>query len=257
MSIIGPIIRPVIAPTIDPLASGALPWEAGGGVAPVAWTPADLANLEAWWRLDDVITSGTAITTITDKSASGHNLTQGTASARMTATTRAGQAAGSCDGGDREAVSFGHSHAQPLTVYLVAEFANLSGNYYLFDGAGAGARCALSIAAAGPTWSINGGSVVSGGTPAEDEIFLACVVFNGASSALYVGDMRTGQEVITGNAGAHSPDGFTLGARHDGAGALQGFVWEAIMSHAADDAASRALVATYAAARYDGLAVTT
>lgn len=226
----------------------------GGGAD---FTPEDHPTLELWARLDTVLLSGSSITQATDKSASGHDLTQGTAAAQPTQVTEDGQLAASHDGGDRLAVAFGHSHPQPITTYGVVKLADLLGNYYLFDGNAAGARCAVSITSAGPTWVINGGSAQSGGTPVEDQILFVCATYNGASSYLWVGDIRDGQSVIGPvNAGSHSPTGFTLGSRYDGAGGLVGFTYEAIVSSGADDQALRTKVARYAKRRYPALQIT-
>lgn len=224
-----------------------------GGVA--AWTPAQLADLEAWYRADDVVTSGSSITTWTDK-AGNHNLTQGTGTAQPTLTTRGGQAVASFDGGDYVQGAFGHSHGQPNTIYAVFEAASFPSTSAIFDGDD-GANRHQGHLSSTPDFKMYAGAAITAGTPSTGTIYGGCYVFDTTSSLGFFNDFTTGNAVLSGNAGAQTIDGFTIGASNTGGAAFNGYIWEVIVCTTAHDAATRALVGDYLTARYDGLAVTT
>lgn len=257
MSVVRPTSPAVLQPTRSPVVTPAgLPWgtRVPGGVA--AWTPAQLADLEAWYRADDVVTSGSSITTWTDK-AGNHNLTQGTGTAQPTLTTRAGQSVASFDGGDYVQGTFGHTHVQPNTIYAVFEMTAIGTTTIVFDGDDATNRHQGYAVASGPQWRMFAGTAIGAGTPATATIYGASYHFNGAASKAWFNDFRAAQEVISGNAGADALDGFTIGANNVGAGGLVGYIWEVIVCTTAHDAATRKLVGDYLTARYDSLVVTT
>lgn len=65
------------------LLGGGLPWEQAGG-SPL-WTPMRLTALRGWYRSDDLVLSGSDVTTWADKSGIGNHLTDGGVSARRPA----------------------------------------------------------------------------------------------------------------------------------------------------------------------------
>jgi hypothetical protein len=216
----------------------------GGGGS--IFSPASLSDLHAWYR--ETYSAGTW----TDLTGSGHDLVQGTGTAQPTATTRAGQAALSFDGGDFLRVAFGHGpHAQPLTVYSVFEPTSTA-TKILFDGDDSDNRIQGGIVSA--AWTIYAGTVVSNGTPTT-AIHAGAWVFNGASSALYIDDFTAA--TVSGNAGTNGCDGVTFGANSSSSAFWTGWAWEMIFCTGAHDAATRKIVGDYFTARYAGLTVTT
>lgn len=230
-----------------------------GAVSEAAWTPAQLSSLEAWYRADDVVLSGSSITTWTDKSANARHLTQGTATAQPTQVTRAGQKAASFDGGDWMRMTAGSTVAQPLTFYFAVEATNVSANYVLFDGDDGTNRILGQSNSGTGILALNAGSTFNSSKQlSAATIHGLAVRFNGATpgTKVWLDDFRASQE-SSGGAGTNSWDGLTLGANIGPSAHWLGYIWEVIITSAADDATTRALVGDYFSARYSGLTVTT
>lgn len=219
------------------------------------FSPLDLSP-EAWYRGDSVVTVSDAVATWTDKSGNSRDLTQATATSRPALVTRAGQAALSFDGGDWLSGAMGSSLAQPLVHFVVFEPSVVSSSsFFLFDGGATDRQYAIWD---GPNTSFDyyaGTEVSSGVALTADTITAACVVFNGATSALYLNDFAAPADA--GSAGTNALSDLTIGARTgSGAAALTGYVWEHIIV-SGDDATNRAKVAAYFNGRYTGLQVAT
>lgn len=245
------LVRPTLAQVLKygrgPYAESALPWESGAGGLP--WTPALLTGLEAWYRGDDVVLSGSSIAAWNDKGGHGWQLSQATGLARPTQVTRAGQLCASFDGGDYVQGAFTTLLPQPLTIYHVYEASSLTTSGF-YDGDDVTNRCTAFVntslrAFAGSTLV---GPVLSTGT-----IYGAAVVYNGVASAIYNNNFVTA--AASGDTGSAGIDGFTIGAFYNAGNRLTGFVWETIVCSGAHSQATRALVGAYLTARYEGLTV--
>lgn len=81
-----------------------------------SFTPASVSSLAAWLRGDTIVTSGSAVTSWTDKSGSGRHATQGTAAAQpvLVASSINSLPAVQFDGND-DVLSFGASTFSALT----------------------------------------------------------------------------------------------------------------------------------------------
>lgn len=256
------IIRPtrpaIIAPTVSPIVEGgALPWDprsASRGTSAPAFTPADIAGLEAWYR--ETYAAGTW----TDLSGNGRNLVQATAGSRPSQVARAGQAALSFDGtADSVAGSFGATLPAPLTIYIVAEHVT-TGARWIYDGITSGERAFLLSTTGPPSVYRIGGpimAVTSAVTAPVGAIHAHCGVYNSASSAAYLLS-NFSVAAATGDTGVAALTGLTVGSIFGGAtNFFHGFAWEAIVYSGAHNAANRKLIGDYFTARYTGLTVTT
>lgn len=117
--------------------------------------------------------------------------------------------------------TFGSSLSQANTIFVVGNI-NGAGPEYFIDGLDGSNR--HIIYRSGGNWFIFSGANVSGGTSdANKHIFTA--VFNGASSSLRV----DGASVLSGNAGAHSVGGLTIGANNSESILLDGDIAELIV----------------------------
>jgi hypothetical protein len=162
----------------------------------------DFSDINTLWqdtaRSSPITADGQSIAGVTDKSGVGNHLLQNTAGNRPTYKTaiQNGKSCERTDGADVLVNAAQINYAQPNTFFLVAKHADGVTGKHFFDGSGAGRN--LFGTAAGPVWTMYGGSVVSGGvTNTNANIFV--VYFNGASSKAYV---NGGAANISGNAGA-------------------------------------------------------
>lgn len=251
--IIPPIRPSIIGPTHAAVDRGGLPWDPTSPPRP--WTPAQLANLIAWYRGDDTITSSGAVTTWSDKSGNARHLTQGTGTARPTLTTRAGQPVLSFDGGDYLQGAFGATLNQPNTIYVVWEATGVATTQVILDGDDGTNRHFIYVRTPGPTVRAGAVTELIGGAPSAGQIYASCFVANGGSSAIY-GRSDFVTAGASGAGGSAALDGLTVGANNAGAAHLTGFIWEVIVASGAHNAATRALVGTYFSSRYSGLVVT-
>ena len=188
------------------------------------FTPATPGNLIAWWDLSDLTTlfssnactgatsNGGGIGCVTDKSGSGHNVTQATAGNRPTRTdsaqnskTGATFVAGSTQHLDSAAFTI----AQPCTV--VVWFKSYSSSGYIIDGLSVNSRVMLMDSASNPAHSqMYGGTsfLLSTNTVDPATVHMIMGVFNGASSVMRLDGTET-----TGSPGtATETAGMTLAA---------------------------------------------
>ncbi len=138
--------------------------------------------------------------------------------------------------------------SQPDTWYLAYKAGSFAGTRAVLDGIAAGNRRAIQNQAAdGFPLIFAGASLIGSTNKAEAKTYL-CGVFNGASSSLYLDDFTTA--AATGNVGAHTLTGLTLGNNVVVGAALDGDVAEVIGYSGAHDAATRAQVLSYLRSRY-------
>jgi hypothetical protein len=120
---------------------------------------------------------------------------------------------------------------QPLTAYCVCRFHNFGGTPVVMDSVNNGGnRCFLF--SNGGSWFAFAGSFISGGTP-DTNVHIFGMVFNGASSAIYV-DSSSGTP-ITGDAGTNNLGGSVIGDQYCIGGLAQAAnpaVYANVSSHA-------------------------
>lgn len=187
------------------------------------WFPRDLPGVAAYYSAEVATLVAGAVSSWTDTGGSGdaaRNATQTTAGLRPTLT------ASDVAYGKRPVLAFGAAAflqtgvwsvalAQPSTIYVVGEApTDLLGHTFL-DGIVGGAQQSVISTAGFPGTFLTefaGAFLFAGGLATGPRVM--CVVFAGASSAIYVGDATT--PATTGNAGAMSATGFTVGCVLDG-----------------------------------------
>ncbi len=212
--------------------------DGSGGLSPTL-----VAGLLEWWRGD----SYTAGSWASKRTSGGHTLTQGTGALQPVAVTRASLPALQFDGADLLVGSLGATIAQPVTYYFILEPTSLAGTSVWLDGDDATNRQFIGTNVT-PNYLRDSGSTRNAGTPTT-AIHGVCVIFNGASGALYVDNMRTASVVDTGDTGANSIDAVSVGANFLGSNGFVGFMWEVLIYQGAHTAAQRAQVAAYLKAR--------
>lgn len=121
-----------------------------------------------------------------------------------------------------QSTTFSAALAQPVTYYAAIRLSSAAtGTCALMDGIGtAGLRQMIYFTNGVPT--IFAGTVVNGSGDYKNQTVILCAVFNGANSALYLNNTST--PVITGNPGAQSIDGITLGNSSTNSNPFIGYV---------------------------------
>ncbi len=215
----------------------------GGGGAP--WSPSDRgADLVAWYR--ETYSAGTW----TDDGPNSDDLTQATASARPTATTRDGQPVLSFDGGDYTQGLFTSTLSQPWTVYAVAERTDATTNRRIFDNGSGGVGASIY---SDSNWRFNAGTLITGSS-SDTSPHAFCGIGNTTSSALYVDNATTAN--ASGNAGSSDLIGLTAGALRNGNFPWLGYIWEIVVISGSDTPGERSQMFEYFAGRYPSLSLT-
>lgn len=190
-----------------------------------------------------ITSSGGLVSAWADRSGNSRSLTQGTG-----ANQPALQSDGSIlfNGTDEFMATAAFAVAQPLTVVMVAKQITWTANDVMYDGLTSNV-CALYQGGVTPQIFSFAGAIgpVSGAwTLGTQEVVTS--VFNGASSVVSVGGVE-----VTGNPGAGSLDGFTLGAIGGGATNHANIqVWEVVILPQALGAVGRAYFDSYFASKY-------
>lgn len=161
---------------------------------------------------------GDPVGSFTDGSGNNRHLAQATGTAKPTLTTDAGVVCLSCDGGDFLTIA-GFTLNQPNRVIVVSRLNNLVNTPQIFvDGSLSTNRHAIYGQSA--TWRFQAGTGVQGSAwDADWHVFDA--IFNGASSQLNIDGVLD----ASGDVGAQTMTGVTIGARNDGGGSwITGFI---------------------------------
>lgn len=218
----------------------------GGRRVAAAFSPSDIAGLEAWYR--ETYAAGTW----TDLSGNGRDLTQATGTARPTQVTRAGQLALQFSSASSQFVkgAFGATLSQPYTIYAVHEMPTLA-TTSIYSGS-VSASGMLQILTTG--YRSYAGAFLTGSVVPLTTIQGSCVVFN-ATTNNYVDNFVTAQK--SGSAGAGGLDGISAGSQTGASNFFTGYIWEIIVYSGAHDAATRKQIGDYFTGRYSGLTVTT
>lgn len=225
------------------------------------WTPAQRgAELIAWFDADPAYTTlvTDSVAAWLDRSGNGRHLSQGTAPNRLgySASDAAygnrpvllGTGSGSLD------ADAAWSIAQPVTVYLVGESGtNADWKTFIDDKVGD----PRVVVRADPTeqGSIYAGTANVTGTTLANAPAIMCAVFNGASSALYIGSTTAAVSDNPGSQGLSQPR-VGLAAPGPSYSAPAGWKMNRLLFFSgADDSAKRRQVLDYLS-RETGLSVT-
>jgi hypothetical protein len=213
-----------------------------------AFTPLSDAGLRAWYLMSAGVTLAAGnVTALADQSGTGDankNLTKvgvGDITHNAIDAAYGNQSTGTTlfSGARLEGPNWAASLPQPFTAYAVGHITNNGGR--LFDSLTG--RCLLARLADVWTFYAGGGFIAApASTPGSPS--KVCVVFNGVSSAIYVGgDFSVA--AATGNPGTDTPDRFGLLDLPGGGGPMVGTVAEWVFSAGAHDATLRAQYAEY------------
>jgi hypothetical protein len=212
------------------------------------FTPASDANLKAWYEmgLGATVVSGN-LTALADQSGTGDankNLAKaGTGSIIYTSadTSFNNQASAFFNTTLRlEGTAWASQLAQPFAVYTVGKITNQGGR--IVDGTTGGRILIMNDAGLWGMYAGLGFIDAAGSDPTVAS--KVCAVFNGASSAIYVGGTFA-TAAGTGNAGPDPLKLAVIGDLSGGGGGMLGYAAAVIVSAGAPDATTRARYAAY------------
>jgi len=233
-----------------------------GGVSPEHWYRSDDAYQDAA-RTTPVASDGDVVGNLTDKAVSADHVSQATTGNKPTWQNGAGDQLNGhpvieFDGIDdwlRGAFTTGGALAQPFTVFVVAKLdvaATGDGASHAIGDSDDSTNRMKMDQSSGNVWDIYAGVGLSGGASDSNwNIWLAR--FNGVTSTLWMNGIL---EAGPGNAGAHNPDGLTIGADRLGFSPWNGVFVERVTYDSDLSNADKNEVGTYLATRY-GLSWTT
>jgi hypothetical protein len=173
------------------------------------------------------LTNGASLSSITDMSGNGRNLSGGVAPTNViSATELGGRPYASFTGAQYLASSSSSTVlSQPAHFFVIAKWNTSTNlNRFLFDGYTSTQARMIFMQVGGQTTVAVGGNTygITGNWPwttTSTLWYLWEVEFNGASSAI----INTGVSLITGNLGTEGCYGFTFGSRCDGVPATYGW----------------------------------
>jgi len=181
------------------------------------FSPSDIAGLQFWVKADQIpsLSDGDPVTTWSDQSGEGRDLTQATAAKKPTYQTNEenGKPAVRFDGTDDTMASatFDASVVQPSTIFMVGLINTLGpGNKEAFTGLTEAARQAL-YKSGDETFRIFA-DVELVGPSGTTAISIWTAVFNGTSSSLQI----NAGTPTSGNAGTDDLGGATVGSKDGG-----------------------------------------
>lgn len=220
----------------------------------LTFSPPAVSGLIAWYDFSDASTlftdtgrttavsaDGNAIKGVTDKSGTGHHLSEATNGPAYKLNIKNALSVSRFDGTNDilKTAAFG-STAQPFTVFAVTDWASATGTP--FDGLDVNTVRHFRLDA--NTISTFAGARLDclGTASADIEDWQAWAhTFNGASSKIW----ESGTERASGNVGTAAITGFTLGDHGGGGGFFGGDFAEFLVYNAALSDASRDAVETY------------
>lgn len=210
--------------------------------------PAPPAGATYWYKADTLsgLADGTLLTSWTDSSNSGHNLTSIVGTPTYYKTTAAnlihGHPAVRFNGNGSAATASAVTLNQPFTVCFIGQAANIQ-NMYAF-GEGAGSVTFQYTGGTGAPYEIFAGSALSGGA-ADLNVHVFSVQFNTTASLA----RRDGTTVITsGNAGTNNISTvFVVGGANTSGGSFEwnGLIGELLVYPSAISATVMGQVETY------------
>ncbi len=190
------------------------------------------------------------VSQLTDKSSTGANAAQSTASAMPLWISNGQNGLGTLkfDGADR-LVTNTFTFTQPATQFLSFNASSVaSGNNYIYDGISNNSnvlqiygKLGIYNGSGSALWGGSGGYTISTGVN-----YLTSAVVNGASSSLFL----NGGNQLTGNPGGGNPNGLTLGNYAGGGYGFDGYIYEYIGYSSALPTNARNLAEQYQAAKW-------
>ena len=212
------------------------------------WTPAQLTNLRGWWDAALGITIATGVSQWDDQSGNGNNLLQAVGANQPTVTASAiNGLPGILFDGTNANMTAAFTLTQPLSVLMVARQVTWASTKNFHDGITAADTMLLQQFTATPNLRLFGGASLTGTTDlAVNTYGVITEVFNGASSSLQIGSGT----LLSGNAGAASPGGITLGSRQTATAFANVEVAEIIVMAAAASADEITSWKAYALAKF-------
>jgi hypothetical protein len=225
-----------------PMASG------GGGAAAAAFAPSDIAGLQLWCKADAlVLNNDDPVTTWTDSSGAGHDLSQSSAGAKPTYKTNIvnGKPVIRFDGSS-DVMAVTYTQLQPVTAFVIAACDTFAGdNRTLFDGQTINTMIFRIDSATGVT-TLYAGAVLQHTAIVEDTWTILTAVVNGASSKIFV----SGGTPASGDAGAQTFTGLTVGRDGTSTAFWAGDIAEIILYDTSLSNANLNNVGTYLATKY-------
>lgn len=222
------------------------------GASSSAWSPTALgSSLWAWFRGDDVTTSGGVVSQWNDKSGNGRHVSQGTAANRPALSTIGGQQALDFDGSNDvlDSADLDASPlAQPFTIFIVAkDDLGTAGARTMVDANAGLSSNRATVYQPSNVVAFAGGALTSTDNMGTTARVLECV-FNGASSKFR---MNGGTE-RTGDVGANSWGQIHVGANNgNNVGSFwDGQIAEIIIASGALSDVTRAMARRYLGRRY-------
>jgi hypothetical protein len=227
------------------------------GSAVAAFDPLSLSPV-VWFKADagtSTTTDGAAVSSWADQSGNARNATQATGSLQPAykAAIQNGLPILRWSGsfGTNLGVSFGATLSQPTTMFLVFSATGRALNPKgLIDGDGVGGRNALAFFASDETMGQYAGTTILTGAAQTipTGFMVMSALFNGASSQVW----KNGTSYLTGNPGANSISGLTIGNRFskDTTNTLQGDIGELLVYNSALSVPNRQSVESYLATRW-------
>lgn len=178
------------------------------------FTPLSLGGVGLWVRADLGVTllSG-KVSKWADQSGAGNDLTaSGSNQPTFTALDAKISGPALTFAGGQKMNTAAITVPQPVTIFAIGYASSLAGNPGLFDDAVT--RLIGYISSGAPNWAMDGGGLVSGGTP-DTSLHAFCFVFNHTTSSIYVDSALA--PVISGNAGNNQgTGGFIIGTQATG-----------------------------------------
>lgn len=243
MPIRGPIAGPIRPSISGPLAGGALPWGESGGQPALVPPP---GNLYDWYPPDGI---DLATPQWLDRGPNGNHLTKVFANNPTSGIAIDGRA--SVTFGTASALkNVSSSLAQPFTSYVVVRCDETTSTNLIHDGHTGTNRVTLYTNSSAQLTAFAGTNLNYAGGWRRGTVHAVRFTANGASSEVYITDL-TGTPVASGNAGAGTWGGLTLGAGNTGSNAWSGEVAELIRYSGAHDSAA---VAAYLLRKYPSIA---
>jgi hypothetical protein len=213
------------------------------------FTPLSLTSLKGWYKSDVGVTIVTGVSQWDDQSGNTNHLVQATGGSQPTVTAAAvnGLPALLFDGVDDNLSKSYGTLAQPLTVFLVVRQETWTSARTIVDGKAAAGTMMVLQTGVSPALSLNAGASVANNTNLALASFgLVTAIFNGASSVLQI--QNTAE--TTGDPGAGTPNGLTIGSRANATQFANVSVAEAIVMAASATATERTNMKAYVLARY-------
>jgi hypothetical protein len=198
-------------------------------------------NLAAWYRNKiGIINVNGACSQWQDQSGNMRHLLQATAANRPTI----GSGGAIRFNGTDQSMAATFTLAQPLTIYLAFRQVSWTSGDVIFDGVTGTVK--VSQATGTPGLTANAGSSLSNSTtiPVSQQLGVLCFVANGANS-VYQSAGGAQAVTITGDAGANSAGGITLGCDRSSANFANIAVREMAVYSVAHDANTRLQIMRY------------